>query len=756
MLGKKLLRTIWKYKTQFLSMIIMIAIGVGIFVGFHVEWYSLQEDTTAFFEDTAYADYRIFSEEGFSKEDVEIICNTEGILEADRFFTMNVGIKDTKKALALNVVENHKVSKMMLMEGANYDKQIDGIWLSDKFATENDIKIGDSITLTYRDLELESEVVGFIKSGEYLVCVADDNQLMPDYEMFGYAYISPEVFFDKLGVEYYPQINILSDLEKTDMENLIKEVLGKTTLVLSKEEHLAYASAQSETEEGKTMGTILPILFLLIAILTMVTTMHRITINEKTQIGTLKALGFQDKRIIRHYTSYGFFIGVVGSLLGVLLGYGIASIIVSPSGMMSTYFDMPDWKLHMPWFCYVVIVFMILLLTLIGFLSVKQMLKGNAIDSLKPYVPKKMKQTFWEKTSFWNRLSFGTKWNCRDILRHKARTSMTLLGIVGCMLLLVGGLGMKDTMAGFMKLLNEDVNNYETKINLVETISNEDAIALAKEVDGDFSSSSSVSLNGEAVTLEIYNVTKDKIRFLKENSGYEEISDEGAYICIRLAEDIQVGDRIEFSPYGSDETYSVKVAGVLRSVMTENIVMTDTYAQKIGIPYTIDCIYTDKKIEEIENSPYIEGKQSKQNIIDSYDSFMDIMNTMVMVLVLAAVILGMIVLYNLGKMSYVERYRELATLKVVGFKDKHIGKLLIGQNVWLTVIGVILGLPMGIGVLKILLITLGDEYELKLTVGILTISVSILVTFGVSVIVGWLIARKNRHIDMVEALKGID
>lgn len=306
MLGKKLLRTIWKYKTQFLSMIIMIAIGVGIFVGFHVEWYSLQEDTTAFFEDTAYADYRIFSEEGFSKEDVEIICNTEGILEADRFFTMNVGIKDTKKALELNVVENHKVSKMMLMEGANYDKQTDGIWLSDKFATENDIKIGDSITLTYRDLELESEVVGFIKSGEYLVCVADDNQLMPDYEMFGYAYISPEVFFDKLGVEYYPQINILSDLEKTDMENLIKEVLGKTTLVLSKEEHLAYASAQSETEEGKTMGTILPILFLLIAILTMVTTMHRITINEKTQIGTLKALGFQDKRIIRHYTSYGF------------------------------------------------------------------------------------------------------------------------------------------------------------------------------------------------------------------------------------------------------------------------------------------------------------------------------------------------------------------------------------------------------------------------------------------------------------------
>ncbi len=123
---------------------------------------------------------------------------------------------------------------------------------------------------------------------------------------------------------------------------------------------------------------------------------------------------------------------------------------------------------------------------------------------------------------------------------------------------------------------------------------------------------------------------------------------------------------------------------------------------------------------------------------------------------MAAVILGTVVLYNLGIMNYVERSRELATLKILGFRDKHIGKLLISQNIWLTLIGVVIGLPAGVGVLKILLLALGDEYELKMSLGTLTYSVSIVVTFGVSLIVGFMVARKNRKIDMVEALKGAD
>lgn len=756
MLMKKLIRTAWKYKSQFVSMIIMIAIGVGIFLGFNMEWKSLEEDTNAFLEETLYADYRLYTETGFSEKDIEKVQDIEGVDAATRYLSVNVSIGDTKKSLALNVSENYTVSKMFLMEGEAYDEDSDGIWLSDRFARENEIEIGDTLTATYKGMEISGEVLGLVKSGEMMICVADENQLMPDFETFGFAYISPEKLERVLGTAFYPQINVRSDMEKAELEQAVKDALGETILVLSKDEHIAYAGAQSEAEEGKTMGSILPVLFLAIAMLTMITTMHRIAANEKVQIGTLKALGFRDRRILRHYTSYGLVIGLVGTILGVALGYLIAALIVSPTGMMSTYIDIPEWKLVMPTFCVPVIVLTVVFLTMISYLSVKEMLKGTAADALRPYTPKAMKKSILEKLPFWKKVDFGTKWNVRDILRHKSRSAMTLVGVIGCMILLVGGLGMKDTMAGFMELLDEDVSNYTTKINLSETASNDEAKEVAEEADGDWLASSSISYEGETVTLEIYNAEHDKVRFVDEDNEFMELTDDGAYLCLRLADTAAIGDTIEFSPYGSEETYEARVAGYLRSLMTESIVMTEAYADSVGVEYHISSIYTDEESGRIESSELIAGKQDKQTIMETYDSFMEMMNLMVFILIVAAVILGMVVLYNLGVMSYVERQRELATLKVLGFRDKQIQKLLISQNIWLTVIGVIIGLPGGVCVLHILITALMTEYELKLTLGALTYSVSVLLTFGVSMAVGFMVARKNKKIDMVEALKGAE
>lgn len=756
MLAKKLFRTAWKYKAQFISMIIMIAIGVGIFLGFNIEWKSIESDTSSFFENTKYADYRLYSETGFSEEDIENIQEMEGVDAATRYFSMNVGIKDTKKSVALNVSENYTVSKMLVLEGEEYDADSNGIWLSDRFAEANDIEIGDTFTVTYQGIEVSGDIVGLVKSGENMICVADENQLMPDYESFGFAYISPKTLEDVLGAAFYPQINVCSDMEKAELEEAVKDALGRTILVTSKEDHIAYAGAQSEAEEGKTMGSILPVLFLAIAVLTMVTTMHRIAANEKVQIGTLKALGFKDKKILRHYTCYGMMIGIFGTVLGIALGYGVAAVIVSPTGMMSTYLDIPDWDLVMPEFCWPVLILTVVLLTLISYLSVKKMLKGTAADVLRPYAPKKMKKSILEKLSFWEKLSFGTKWNVRDILRHKSRSAMTLVGVVGCMMLLVGGLGMKDTMATFMKMLDEDINHYATKVNFTETAENEKIKEFAESVDGDWMASTGISYEGEAISLEIYQAKNQKIRFLNQENEVMELSDDGVYLCLRLADTAEIGDTIEFSPYGSEETYRVKVAGYFRSLVSECMVMTEAYAETIGIEYHIGSVFTDTASEEIENSGMISGKQDKKMIMDTYDSFMEIMNIMIFVLVLAAVILGVVVLYNLGIMSYVERYRELATLKVLGFRDRAIGNLLISQNIWLTVIGVIIGLPAGTGVLYSLITSLLSEYELSMTLGVLTYSVSILLTFGVSLVVGFMVARKNKNIDMVEALKGAE
>ena len=758
MLLCKLFRTAWKYKAQFISMIIMVSIGIGVFVGFNLEWYSLEVDTDNLFEQTNYADYRIVSEQGFSEEDITAINAIDGVEAATRVLSVNVDVKDEKKSLALFAVEDYTVSTMLVTSGNKYDKNSEGFWLSDKYAAANNVKLGDTLTVTYRNAEISGEVVGLVKSGEFMICTSGENQLMPDYTTFGFVYVSPEKIKSALGgFIFYPQINISSDLEKPQMEAKVKDALGKTTLVLSKEEHTAYAGAQGEIQEGKTMVSVLPVLFLLIGVLTMITTMHRITSNEKTQIGTLKALGIKNRRILRHYTAYGLFVGIVGTIIGVALGVGLCSLVINPNGMMGTYMDLPNWGLFAPWWTWLILVSVIAFLTLISFLSVKQMLKGTAADALRPYVPKKVKPLAIEKCKVWDKMSFATKWNLRDVFRHKMRSFMTLIGIFGCMVLLVGGLGMKDTMASFLNTIDKQILAYETRVNFAETVTNEQAIEFAEKYDGDYVAATSVQVNGDPIALQVYHITHDCVRFIDRNNKTVTLGNDGAYISLRVADrGYDVGDTLEFSPYGSASTYKVKVAGILRSLVTENITMTTEYADRIGIPYTISSAFVNAQQNEIDTADYVSGTQTKSAIIDSYNSFMEVMNTMVWVLVLAAVVLGIVVLYNLGVMSYTERYRELATLKVVGFKNKHIGRILIGQNIWLSVIGIMIGLPAGVGVLYLLITLLASEYELKLALGALTYLVSIILTFGVSMIVGLFVAHKNKKINMVEALKGAE
>ena len=795
MLLRKLLRTAWSYKAQFISMIIMMTLGIGIFLGFNMEWKTIEYDVGRFFEDTKFADYRLYSETGFTKDELDTIASIDGVDAATRFLSVNLELKgDSKKALAVDVSENYTVSTFTRMRGEDYDEAGDGIWLSDKFAKLNHIAIGDTLTLEFQGLELSGRVVGLIKAGEHMICLADSNQVMPDFNTFGYAYISPAklrsvlrekvlntiadelraaglpadtakkqaetMLTDEMLTEAvdkaFPQIHLRSNLEKSELEDAVKEKLGRTLMVVSKEDHAVYKEAMGEATEGKAMGSILPVLFLAIAILTMVTTMHRIATKEKTQIGVLKALGFKNRKILLHYSFYGLFIGILGAALGSVLGYFVCKLVMSENGMMGTYFDMPDWPAATPGFCYPVIVGTILLLALISFLSVRAQLRGTTADALRPYTPKKMKKSFLEKLPFFGKMSFATKWNLRDLMRHKSRCAMTLVGIVGCMVLMVAGLGMRDTMAGFLDLLDNGISHYATKVNLVENTDLEAARQLIADLDGDWESYSGISLDGYTATLDIVHNENGRFSVIDEDNKEIDLRDDGVYLCLRLADRAKIGEYLEFSPYGSEESYRVKVVGYNRSIMTESVTMTDKYADELGITYSVSAVYTDQDSSQIPSSELISGKQDKGQLMDSFSSFVSIMDGMVFILIIAAVVLGIVVLYNLGIMSYVERSRELATLKVLGFRSKKIGQLLISQNTWLTVIGVLLGLPAGVGALYWMLIALAGEYELKLMLGPLTYSVSVLLTFGVSLLVGWMVARKNRKIDMVEALKNAE
>ena len=760
MLFKKLIRTIWHYKAQFISMIFMVLLGVGVFIGFQGEWKSIEYDTHSFYKSTGFADYRLVSETGYSEDEMNKIGEIDGVSKVSRYLAIKTNESKQNDVVSVTVTTNFEVSSFIVTSGEGYDKySTDSVWMSDMFASKNDYKIGDDIYFKYGSINLNGKIEGLIKSSEYLICTPGESQMMPDYDTYGYVYISPEMYKNATGgTGIYPEIHAISSLSKKEFIKKANEKLGKTNLILSKDEVVSYSEAQGEAKEGKTMASILPVVFLGIAVLIMATTMQRLTINEKTQIGTLKALGFRDRKIVKHYTLFGFIIGLVGSLLGVGFGYLIALYIFNPKGPMGTYFDLPSWAIKMPWWSFLVVLAVILFMTLISYFSAKNMLKGTAADALRPYTPKVMKRLKIEDSARWRKLKFATKWNLRDLFRHKARSGMTLFGVFGCTVLLIASFLMMDSMIGFVNKFYYGSMNYASQISLKDETTNEKALELVTYFNGDYSANTSVSYNEEAIAMDIYNVEHDYVRFLNAKMNYVKLGDDGVYVGQRLIEEnnLHIGDEFSVAIFGSETTYKVKLAGELRT-LSKGVVMSKNYAEKQGISYKINQIYTNKTKDEINKdttySNLISTTKSRSDIIKSFDSFMEVMYTMIGALIVLSIALGIVVLYNLGTMSYFERYRELSTLKVVGFKDKHIGKLLISQNMWLTIAGFVLGFPAGIGITAILTKALASEYEMMLVFGWITFVVPVILVFGVSLFVSYLVSRKNRKINMVEALK---
>lgn len=785
MLKRKLWRTAKVYKVQFISMILLIALGIGVFVGFNAEWVTIGEDTGAFFKDCGFADYRIIDEDGISSADVDKIRDIDGVSGVSRFLSVNADVRDSGDQLALTVTESEHTSGFVLMEGEKYDRwDPEGLWLMDKYAELNGIKPGDKLTVTFEDMEFTGTVRGLIESAEYLICVRDESQVMPDFNTYGYVYATPamlrkvieneikeeepDIDDDVMSIavkeacdKILCQVNVNSSMDKHEIQEAVDKALGRSLLILTKDENISYKESRGEMNEGKTMGAVLPVLFLAIAILTMITTMNRITISEKTQIGTLKALGFRDKRIIRHYTSYAVFISLIGSVIGMVLGYLLCVMVMSQDGMMGTYFVMPDWTVHIPVWIWAIVLLIVMLTIFIGYLSVRELLRGTAAETLRPYTPRHIHRLLLEGTALWNRMRFGTKWNLRDIFRHKSRSAMSFIGTFGCMLMLVASFGMNQTMDNFLDTFYDGTAAYSSKIFMSTDAKNKDAVKLAGELDGDYSASVSAKVGDKTVSVDVYSITHELYRFIDEDSNIVPLPEEGALICKRLARDfgVKAGDTVTVEPYGTDESYDILISGINGS-LTESISMTEKYAETIGLTdsdeYRINSVYTLTDKDQINTSNKITSVQSKQDIIDSFDAFMKIFYFFIIVLIVASVLLCLIVLYNLGIMSYMERYREMATLKVLGFRNKAIGRLLISQNLWIAVAGTLLGIPSGIWALNYLMNLLAGEYEMETMVGPVSIIPAMALNLGVAVIVGWMISRKNRRINMVEALKGTE
>lgn len=759
MLILKMIRDMKKNFVQFIVIFLMAFMGSFVFSGISAEWYGIEKTINDYAEKSNFADIWLYGE-NFSKDDLKAVEKISGISETERRVSLEaIGDFSNKPNLNIHFLEKNEVNKPSIVEGSEFNlSDRESIWIDKNFASAKNLSIGDQLSFTSNGITIEKEIAGIVESPEYIY-YANEEDLWPDYSKIGYAYLSIKAYPNE---DMAPYTTMLIKTDRTDLDKLESEIKSalsdkKVTLVL-RENMISYKSILNEVNQHQVIGSIFPVAFILIAILAMLTTMTRLINNQRIQIGTLKAVGFSKRKIMFHYLSYGFYLSLLGSVLGTIIGPLTIPYLFYPS--MSSFYNLPQWKPAIAPIAWGVAIAAVVLCTLTTFASCRKILRDTPAETLRTKAPAKPKRSVLEKTSLWQRLGFNGRWNLRDISRAKVRSIMGFIGAMSCMALLICAFSESDTVDYMKKWLYEEINQYETQLNFKEDTLYNEKEKIAEEVNGQLFMSTAIEIKdgdskkvGKATVIE----NDDLYKVMDKSLSYVSLDDNDIALSSRMAKELGIkqGDKISWRLYGETSWVESTVDIINRIPVGQGLTMTQNTFEDYGYKFNPSSVITSEKVDKYNNDN-ITTVFSIKDLGEAWDKSMEAMNMIVYVLVIAAISLALVVLYNLGLLSFTEREKELATLKVIGFKAKKIRNLLLTQNLWLSVLGVVVGVPLGLELLNIMCITSGEDFDFAIKMSPATLAVSIAITLGVSILVNLMFSKKIRNIDMVGALKGVE
>ena len=759
-LSKKRLRDIKQNKMQFFNIFIMVFLGVFVFAGIHAYMDGMEESADKYYKDNNFQDIWL-SGENFSNDDLEKVKNMENVKDAERILTIKTELENKNDVtLDTNFIESNNISKMYVVDGEEFSKDKKGVWFDSYLAKNLDLKVGDEITFTYQNMKMTEKILGLVNTPDHVYFVKDDTEIFPTHKNYGYMYLSINELPQGM-LQIFNQIIV--DVNKTDkmqetkanLENNIKSAIAVT----DRESSVSYKGYNSEIEEGTTYSGVFTFLFLFIAVLSVTTTMNRFVKKQRTQIGTLKALGFKNRKIINHYVGYGFIISLVASVVGLLAGkYGLGTFFLN---MEMSYFEVPVYNTVLIPVVYILAIAVVALITLVTYLSCRNILKESAVEALRIEIPK-VKSTKFDLTTkgIFKKASISTRWNLRDVGRNKGRSLMAIVGITGCTMLMLCAFGMMDTMKSYLSWEFDKISNFEYKLSLSNNYTDDQFTNITEKYGNETSESFGIEIKNvdkkETNTLTV-NDAPNKLKYTNHNKEYMDLKDDGIYITEKLSEKygLKVGDEITWHIFGDDNWYTCKIAGLNRDPQNQQLNMTRKYYESLGLTYKADTVYTDENLINTKTIDGVDTIQSIATLKQGMESMLETTETMVVLLIVVSAILGFVIIYNLGILSFTEKQYQFATLKVLGFKDKQIKNIFVKQNLWLTVAGIVIGLPLGFWMLDyIFKSALGENYDFNAYIKPVSYLYAVVGSLVVSIIVNKVLSRKVKRIDMVTSLKG--
>ena len=556
-------------------------------------------------------------------------------------------------------------------------------------------------------------------------------------------------------------------------------------MVTDREELPEYTDYGDNADRLRNIGQVFPVIFFLVAALISLTTMTRMVEEQRTQIGTLKALGYKKSAIAAKYICYAFFATLLGSVLGMLIGEKIIPyIIITAYGIM--YHNVANTISidYQPGFALIASTASVVCTVGATLFASGKELQETPASLMRPPAPKEGKRVLLERLTFiWKHLSFSWKSTIRNLFRYKKRLIMTVFGIAGSMGLMLVGFGIQDSISDIAAIQYRELQHYDGMViedsdateeehaELFEYMKENEQIAHCNRVQ-----MTKISAPKGSSNISIYLFVPESLsEFAKDvtlknriTGETYELTDEGAAISEKTASllGLKVGDMIPLKK--GDKEYKVRVAVITENYMSHYLYMTPrVYEQTFGEkPEYENIVFTMQ--EDCKDDLEMAGTRILANpgalsisytssLASQVDRMLSTLDAVILVLIVSAGMLAFVVLYNLNNINITERQRELATLKVLGFYDGEVSQYVLRENVILTVLGIMFGAVFGILIHRYVITTVEvDAVMFGRNIKPLSFLYSGILTSIFSIVVNGVMHFKLKTIDMVESLKSVE
>ena len=556
-------------------------------------------------------------------------------------------------------------------------------------------------------------------------------------------------------------------------------------MVTDREDLPEYTDYGDNADRLRNIGQVFPVIFFLVAALISLTTMTRMVEEQRTQIGTLKALGYKKSAIAAKYICYAFFATLLGSVLGMLIGEKIIPyIIITAYGIM--YHNVANTISidYQPGFALIASAASVVCTVGATLFASGKELQETPASLMRPPAPKEGKRVLLERLTFiWKHLSFSWKSTIRNLFRYKKRLIMTVFGIAGSMGLMLVGFGIQDSISDIAAIQYRELQHYDGMViedsdateeehaELFEYMKENEQIAHCNRVQ-----MTKISAPKGSSNISIYLFVPESLsEFAKDvtlknriTGETYELTDEGAAISEKTASllGLKVGDMIPLKK--GDKEYKVRVAVITENYMSHYLYMTPrVYEQTFGEkPEYENIVFTMQ--EDCKDDLEMAGTRILANpgalsisytssLASQVDRMLSTLDAVILVLIVSAGMLAFVVLYNLNNINITERQRELATLKVLGFYDGEVSQYVLRENVILTVLGIMFGAVFGILIHRYVITTVEvDAVMFGRNIKLLSFLYSGILTSIFSIVVNGVMHFKLKTIDMVESLKSVE